>query len=82
MYYFKISMDIKKSFVKATGGKVSIPVYSTTVYHAKKGGQYNLCIKRGRSMDNAYFGGQMADCIAHKALTVESLRPDRTQGVH
>ena len=24
-------------------------------------------------MDNAYFGGQMADCIAHKALTVESL---------
>lgn len=24
-------------------------------------------------MDSAYFGGQMADCIAHNALTVESL---------
>ena len=71
--YPTINQDIKKSFVKATGGKVSMPTYSTTVYHAKKGGQYNLCIKNGRSMDNAYFGGQMADCIAHKALTVESL---------
>jgi len=69
----EINKKVKDSFVKESGGKITMPSYSTTVYHAKKGGQYNLCIEHGRSMDNAYFGGQMADCIAHKALTVESL---------
>ena len=69
----EVNMEIKKSFAKATGGKVSIPVYSTTVYHAKKGGQYNLCVDKGRSMDNAYFGGQIADCIARGVLSVDNL---------
>ena len=69
----EINKQVKDSFVKESGGKITMPSYSTTVYHAKKGGQYNLCIENGKSMDNAYFGGQMADCIAHKALTVESL---------
>lgn len=72
----EINEQVKDSFVKESGGKITMPSFSTTVYHSKKGGQYELRLEvaaRGRNMDSAYFGGQMADCIAHNALTVESL---------
>lgn len=58
--YPTITQDIKKSFVKATGGKVSIPVSTTTFYHSQKGGQYELRLElkaRGSNMDSTYFGG-------------------------
>lgn len=55
------------------GGKISMPSFTTAVYHAKNGSQYNLCVENGSSLDNAYFGGQMADCIALGALSVENL---------
>lgn len=69
----KTNIEITKSFVKETGGKISVPDYSNTVYHAKKGGKYNLCPESGRTAVNTYFGGQMAECIARGALTVNNL---------
>ena len=71
----EINEEIRRSFVKAAGGEkvVTMPIYAMTVYHSKNGGQYNLCIKYGESSENAYFGGQIADCIARGVLSVENL---------
>ena len=70
----EINEEIKRSFVKAAGGEkvITMPVYATTVYHSKSG-EYNLCIKSGESSENAYFGGQIAECIARGALSLENL---------
>lgn len=69
----KVNIEITKSFITKAEGKISIPDYSTTVYHAKKGGKYNLCPESGRTAENTYFGGQVAECIALGALTVNTL---------
>ena len=69
----KTNIEITKSMITKAEGKISIPDYSTTVYHAKNGGKYELCPDSGRTADNTYFGGQMAECIALGALTIDSL---------
>ena len=69
----EINEEIKRSFVKATGGKVSMPTYTRTVYHTKNGGRYNLCVESLPGSDNAYFGGQIAECIARGVFSVENL---------
>jgi hypothetical protein len=70
----EINAEIKKSFVKASGGRFDMPTYTTTVYYPKKKGyHYNLNIENHQSANNAYFGGQIANCIAKGALKVENL---------
>lgn len=69
----EINAEIKNSFVKATNGKISMPTFTAAVYHPKKGWHYNLNIDNYMSPNNAYFGGQVANCIAKGALKVENL---------
>jgi len=67
------NFKVVKSFVDACDGRITMPTFTTTVYHDKGGGQNNLCLDNYSSNENAYFGGQMAYCIAHRALSVEGI---------
>ena len=78
--YLKIQEKVRKSFEKETKGKIEIKDNGATViYHyGKKGGwgQLLTSLYTGREDvqdENAYFGGQLAYCIAKGGLTVDGI---------
>lgn len=75
--YWKAANSIRKSFEKATDGKISIESDGRVVKYQKGNDWYMLTtVTRNLSQAgdaNTYYGGQMAYCIAKKALTVDSI---------
>lgn len=75
--YWKAANSIRKSFEKATDGKISIESDGRVVKY-QKGNDWYMLTTVTRNLNqaedaNAYYGGQMAYCIAKKALTVDNL---------
>ena len=73
--YAEYAKEVMKSFEKECRGKVSItPNGSLVTYHDQNGGNYNLAVIDEVSPDNAYFGGQVANCIAKGAFRLDNIR--------
>ena len=73
--YPEYSKKVLQSFEKACRGKVTINNYgSLVIYHDANGGNYNLAVISEVSPDNAYFGGQVANCIAKGAFRLDNIQ--------
>lgn len=73
--YPKSNRAIMKSLEKKTKGKVTIKAPDELYYNASDGKSYRLVV--GGSISNtedAYFGGQLAYCIAKDALTLNNIQ--------
>lgn len=74
--YPEISAKIYRSFEKQTGNKVSIDSAADVMYKGPDNMYYPIVQKESRSglAANAYFGGQMANCMSKGALSLNNIR--------
>ena len=76
-YYYEQSKEIEQSWEEETKGKISFNYSDTRKvnYNARNGKSYELkAHPLGYDESSAYFGGQLAYCIAKGALTPDSIQ--------
>ena len=74
--YPEIAKNIRRSFEKQTGNKVSIDSAADVMYKGPDDIYYPI-VEEKRSAGlaaNAYFGGQMANCMSKGALSLNNIR--------
>ncbi len=73
--YPNSNKSIMKSLAKKTNGKITIKAPDELYYNASDGKPYRLVVgSRTTDTEDAYFGGQIAYCIAKDALTLNSIQ--------
>ena len=73
--YPNSNKNIMKSLAKKTNGKITIKAPDEIYYNASDGKPYRLAVgSRISDTEDAYFGGQLAYCIAKDALTLNSIQ--------
>ena len=74
--YPEIAKNIRRSLEKQTGNKVSIDSAADVMYKGPDNMYYPIVQKESRSglAANAYFGGQMANCMSKGALSLNNIR--------
>lgn len=74
--YPEIAKNIRRSFEKQTGNKVSIDSAADVMYKGPDDVYYPIVEKKSTQglAANAYFGGQMANCMSKGALSLNNIR--------
>ena len=74
--YPEIAKDIRHSFEKQTGNKVSIDSAADVMYKGPDDLYYPIVEEKSTQglAANAYFGGQMANCMSKGALSLNNIR--------
>ena len=74
--YPEIAKNIRRSFEKQTGNKVSIDSAADVMYKGPDDIYYPIVEEKSNAglAANAYFGGQMANCMSKGALSLNNIR--------